>query len=138
MKHVANIAGIVLGALFVMAGVTFFVKAPPPMPADGSAASHFMAALLPTGYMAFVKVFEIAGGLCVAIPRLRPLGLLLLGPVIVNIIAFHVFISRGAGLLDPMLLVMTAIFLFLLWRHRGLLAALVTRPPPLAGAREAN
>jgi hypothetical protein len=40
----------------------------------------------------------------VAIPRTRNFGLLILGPILVNILAFHVFITKGAGLFDPMLL----------------------------------
>ena len=54
-----------------------------------------MQAFGPTGYVKFVKTFEFTGALLVMIPRLRNLGLLLLGPVIVNILAFHLF--EGCG-----------------------------------------
>jgi len=105
-------AGIVLGLLFVMASVMFFLKlAPEPKFPAGSPIAMFMGAFGPTGYMRFVKVFELAGGLLVMIPRLRNLGLLVLGPVIVNILAFHAFVTGGHGLLDPMLLVIVALAL---------------------------
>jgi hypothetical protein len=63
-----------------------------------------MAAMFPTGYLAFVKVLEILGGLLVALPKTRNIGLLVLGPIIVNIVAFHVFLTKGAGLTDPPIL----------------------------------
>jgi hypothetical protein len=48
--------------------------------------------------------------------------LTLLGPVIVNILAFHVFMDNS-GL--PVALVVSALALFLLWRHRQSFAGLV-------------
>jgi hypothetical protein len=54
----------------------------------------------------------------VAIPRTRNLGLLVLGPVIVNILAFHILITRGEGLLNPMLDIIVALALYLLWVGR--------------------
>jgi uncharacterized membrane protein YphA (DoxX/SURF4 family) len=87
-KYPPIIAGIVLGLLFVMASVMFFLDlGPKPAFPEGSSISHFFAAFGPTGYLKFVKLFELIGGLFVMIPRLRNFGLLLLGPVIVNIVA---------------------------------------------------
>lgn len=54
----------------------------------------FFGAFGPTGFMNFVKTCELIGGILVAIPVTLNFGLLLLGPVIVNI-------TGGAGLLDP-------------------------------------
>src|SRR6185436_5285783 len=87
-KYVPIVAGIVLGLLFIMASTMYFLKlGPKPDFPDGSPIAHFMAAFGPTGYMSFVKVFELTGGILVAIPRTRNFGLLLLGPIIINIIA---------------------------------------------------
>ena len=58
-----------------------------------------MIAFAPTGYLTFVKVLEVVGGILVALPRTRNFGLLILGPIIVNILAFHVFVMKGEGLL---------------------------------------
>ena len=89
-KYLPCIAGVVLGLCFLAASVPvlFNLITIPKLP-EGTPAWHFMAAFVPTGYMKFVKMFEFTGGLLVMIPRLRNVGLLLLGPVIVNIIAFH-------------------------------------------------
>ena len=85
-----------------------------------------MAALYPTGYLAFVKYLEIAGGILVVIPKTRKpenpktrnLGLLLRGPIVVNILAFHVFLTGGAGLADPVVILITVLAGYLLWSGR--------------------
>ena len=119
-KYLPIIAGIVLGLLFVMASVVvLFHLVKPPPPPEGSPAALFFGALVPTGYMTFVKIFELTGGILVMIPRLRNLGLLLLGPVIVNIIAFHTFVDdEPKHLLNPMLVIIIVCALYLLWDAR--------------------
>ena len=128
MKYAPAIAGIVLGLLFIMAAVMVLfhlVDAPPP-PKDTPAAMFF-AAFGPTGYLTFVKVLELIGGILVAIPRTRNLGLLVLGPIIVNILAFHTFVGSPKELLSPMLIVIVVLALYLLWAERKAWAGLVRR-----------
>jgi putative oxidoreductase len=84
-----------------------------------------MAALAPTGYLTFVKICELTGGLLVMIPRFRNIGLLILGPIIVNIIANGVFIDYPKGLLNPMVPAVALLALFLLWTARAKFAALL-------------
>ena len=126
-KYPPLIASILLGLLFVMSAVMVLfnlVKAPPPP--EGSPAAMFFGAFAPTGYLTFVKMFELVGGLVVMIPRLRNFGLLLLGPVIVNIVAFHLFVGGGfTDLLNPMLLVIIVLSLYLLWVGRQNFARLL-------------
>ena len=126
-KYPPIIAGILLGLLFVMSAIMVLfnlVKAPPPP--EGSPAAMFFGAFAPTGYLTFVKIFELVGGLFIMVPRLRNFGLLLLGPVIVNILAFHIFIAGGfKDLLNPMILVMLVLALYLLWVGRRNFASLM-------------
>lgn len=127
MKIAALIAGILLGLLFIMSAVTVLFKlAPIPEPPAGTPIATFMAAFVPTGYMTFVKVFELLGGILVAIPKTRNLGLLCLGPVIVNIFAFHQLVA-GDGIFQLMLLGIAALSLFLLWVERKAWKGLVVR-----------
>jgi putative oxidoreductase len=127
MKYAANIAGGFLGLLFVVFGFIYFLKlAPmPPPPPAGSPPALFMEAFYPTGYLNFVKVLEMLGGVLVAIPRTRNFGLLVLGPIIVNILAFHIFITKGDGLFDPILILITVLAAFLLWCGRKAFAGLL-------------
>lgn len=130
MKHAPTIAGGLLGLAFIVFGLNFFLNFIP-MPADPSPpdAPHklFMGALFPTGYLAFVKVLEVLGGLLVAVPKTRNLGLLVLGPILVNIIAFHAFLLKGAGLFDPMLIGLSVLAVYLLWTGRKAWSALLNR-----------
>jgi putative oxidoreductase len=118
-KYLPCIAGVLLGLCFLAASipVLFNLIKIPAMP-EGTPAANFMAAFVPTGYVKFVKMFEFTGGILVMIPRLRNLGLLLLGPVIVNIIAFHVLIDDPKHLLNPMLDIIIVCALYLLWDAR--------------------
>ena len=129
MKHAPTIAGLLLGLLFIVFGLNFFLKFIPMGggPPAGTPAAMLMAALIPTGYFAFIKVIEISGGLMVMLPKTRNLGLLFLGPVIVNILCFHIFINKGATLVDPVNFGVTVLALFLLWSERRAFARLVTR-----------
>ena len=118
-KYLPTIAGVLLGLCFLAASVPvlFNLVAIPNLP-EGTPAAHFMAAFVPTGYLKFVKFFELIGGLLVMIPRVRNLGLLLLGPVIVNIIAFHALIDAPQHLINPMLDIIIVCALYLLWDAR--------------------
>lgn len=131
MKYGPIIAGSLLGLLFIMsASVVLFGLAPTPEIPEGSPVAAFMAAFGPTGYMTFIKVLELLGGILVAIPRTRNFGLLILGPIIVNILAFHTFVAKD-GILSPMLLGISALALFLLWSERKVWLALLLRPTGL-------
>lgn len=118
MKLIATIASSLLGAAFVFFGAMYFTGKMPPPPPAGTPPGDFFAAVGPTGYLAFVKVLEILGGLLVALPKTRNIGLLVLGPIIVNILAFHVFLTKGAGLTDPPILVISILSAFLLFTER--------------------
>lgn len=127
MRHIPTIAGALLGLIFIFAGVmVLFDLAPePPPPPEGSYPALFMSAFAPSGYLTFVKVLEVLGGVLVAVPKTRGLGLLILGPIVVNILAFQVFILGGAGLTDPMLLGVVALTVICLYCERKPLLALM-------------
>jgi putative oxidoreductase len=127
MKIASHIAAGILCLLFLMASLLYLLKLgpTPPPPPEGTPPAAFMAAFAPTGYLTFVKICELIGAILVVIPRTRNLGLLVLGPIIVNILAFHVFVTGGQGVTDPMLLLICALALFLLWTERKAFGALV-------------
>jgi len=119
MKHIPTIAGGLLGLIFIVFGLNFFLRfIPIPAAPEGSPPALFMGAMDATGYLAFIKIMEVIGGLLVAIPKTRNIGLILLGPIIVNILCFHIFLTQGATLIDPMNILICVLGAFLLWSGR--------------------
>jgi uncharacterized membrane protein YphA (DoxX/SURF4 family) len=113
MKITTIIARSLLGIIFVVFGSNMFLNFihMPPLP-DGPA-REFMTALFMSHYVYIVGGVQVIGGLILLSGRWVPLGLTLLGPVIVNIVSFHAFMAPE-GL--PMAFVVAALALFLLWR----------------------
>jgi hypothetical protein len=123
MKVVTIIVRVVLGLAFVVFGANILVpflpmpkEMPPPLAMD------FSKALMESHYMYVIGAVQFAGGCLLLLGRFVPLGLLLLGPVIVNILCFHIFLAPS-GL--PIAIVVSVLALFLLWRYRGNFAGLV-------------
>ena len=125
MKYAPTIAGVLLGLLFIASALVVLlhlVQMPPPP--EGTPAALFMGAFVPTGYLTFVKILELLGGVLVAIPRTRNFGLLVLGPIIVNILAFHIFITKGEGLFAVPIILIVVLATYLMWVARNQFAAL--------------
>lgn len=125
MKIAAHIVATLLGLAFIaFSSMILFHLVTPPPPEPGSLIEKFMAAFAPTGWLMMVKTFEMIGGILVLIPKTRNLGLLVLGPILINILAFHVFVAKG-DLMVPVIL--AAMALFLLFVERKAFAGLVNR-----------
>ena len=122
MKVTTIIARVLLGLMFTVFGSNIFFHFIPMPEQKPSLATDFSKALMESHYMYVVGFLQVAGGLLLLIGRYVPLGLTLLGPVIVNILLFHIFLEPN-GL--PIAIVLSALALFLLWRHRTNFAGLV-------------
>jgi len=127
MKIATIIARSLIGLLFVVMGLNIFLNFIPMPPPPEGPARNFMMALFMSHYFLVVGVLEVAGGALLLTGRYLPLGLTLLGPVIVNILCFHAFMEPS-GL--PIAFVVSALVLFLLWRHREHFAGLVKPVQP--------
>lgn len=106
-----------LGALFSVAGADGFLHFLPqptgPMP-EGAVA--LATALMASGYLfPLIKATELVAGLLLLTNRWVPLALTILAPVLVNIVAFNVFLVP-AGL--PMAVMLLGAELFLAWSYR--------------------
>ena len=122
MKTTTIIARSLLGLIFVVFGLNVFLHFIPMPPPQGALAGDFLKALFLSRYLYVVAVLQIAGGALCLIGKYVPLGLLLLGPVIVNILLFHVLLDP-AGL--PLALVVSVLGLFVLFANRAAFAGLV-------------
>src|SRR5262249_11340196 len=127
MKIATIIVRSLLGVVFVLFGSNMFLHFIPMLPPPEGPARDFMTALFVSHHLYLVGALQVAGGVLLLTGRWAPLGLTLLGPVIVNILAFHVLMSpAGLGLA----IVVSALALFLMWRYRENFAGLVRPPQP--------
>jgi putative oxidoreductase len=115
MKIAALIARLLLGLVFFVFGLNGFLKFIPTGPMPSGVAGDFSSILLRTHYMLFVSGVQVLGGLLLLLNRYVPLALVLLGPVLVNILLFHLLMfPKGLG----MAIVATILWGILAFRHR--------------------
>ena len=113
---------LLLGALLAFASLNFwFHFAPEPeMPAPAQA---FFGALAQTGYfLPLLKATELMVAIAVLSNRFLPLALVVLAPITVNIVLFHVVLAPGE---IPGALVLLALHLALAWSRRASFAELL-------------
>jgi len=121
MKIVFLIARLLLGLTFVVFGLNGFLNFLSMGPMPTGLAGQFIGALFLSHYYWVVAVLQIAGGLLLLVNRFVPLALVLLGPIIVNIICYHVFLNHtGAGLAA----VVTMLWFIVFYGKRQYFAAL--------------
>ncbi|HLI64139.1 MAG TPA: hypothetical protein VKV05_12125 [Terriglobales bacterium] len=92
MKYIFAISRILLGLIFVVFGLNGFLHFVPTPPYSG-VAGQFMGAIFTSHFFVIVFLTQFVGGLLLLVNRYVPLGLLLLGPVLVNILSFHIFMA---------------------------------------------
>jgi uncharacterized membrane protein YphA (DoxX/SURF4 family) len=129
MKIATIIVRSLLGLMFIVFGLNIFFNFMPMPPPPEGPARNFITALAVSHYFYVVGALEVVGGALLLAGRFVPLGLTLLGPVIVNILCFHVFLEHS-GL--PMAILVSALALFLLWGYREHFAGLVKSVPARA------
>ena len=122
MKIATIIVRILLGLVFVVFGSNAFLQFMPMPPLGQDPAGHFLNALFVSHYVIAVAICQVAGGLLLLIGRFVPLGLTLLGPVVVNIVLFHVFMDRTGLVIAFVVLILWG---FLVWSYRSAFAGLL-------------
>lgn len=119
-----------LGLIFVFAGLNGFLNFLP-QPTPGSlpkGAMDFFVALMQSGYMLqLVAGTQLLAGALLLVNRYVPLALALLAPVIVNIVAFHVFLFPAGAVMAAIVFVLE-LHLAITYRaaYRAMLAARVS------------
>jgi putative oxidoreductase len=107
MKIAALIARVLLGLVFVIFGLNGIHPFIPMGPMPTGVAGQFVGALMQAHYTLIVAIIQLVGGALLLSNRYLTLGLVLLGPVIVNIFLYH-------ALMDPKGLPV-ALVVVLLW-----------------------
>jgi putative oxidoreductase len=115
MKIAVLIARILLGLIFVIFGLNGFLNfLHAPMPTG--TAGQYMVVMATTHYIHVVFLVQLVGGLLLLSGQFIPLALVLLGPVIFNILVFHITMLP-AGLPPGLLAFVLWLIIFFGVRH---------------------
>ena len=115
MKIVILIARLLLGLIFFVFGLNGFLNFLSMGPMPTGLAGQFIGALIQSHYFWVVAGLQVVGGLLLLLNRFVPLALVLLGPVIVNILLYHLFLNP-AGI--AMAILVTILWFIVFYGHR--------------------
>jgi putative oxidoreductase len=115
MRITALIARILLGLIFFVFGLNGFLHFFPMGPMPTGLAGQYITVMMQSHYLYFVAAVQVVGGALLLIGRYIPLGLTLLGPVIVNILIYHLLMDlKGI----PMAIIVTILWAIVFYRNR--------------------
>lgn len=129
MKIAIIVVRVLLGALFVFSAVVvlFNIKMGE-MPKLGPEATAFMTGLMATGYfMKLLKITELVCGILLIVNRWAPLATVMLFPISLNIIFYHVYLTEAKDV--PMSVFVLLANLFLAYAYRKNYAGLLATKP---------
>lgn len=97
-------------------------------PEHGPRAAEFLSAIQGSGYLwQILKLAEVAVGLALVLGKFVPLALVVIAPVIVNIVGFHLTMEREGTWLAVYLVACTA---FLAYAYRASFRSLLQSDAP--------
>ncbi len=124
MKVLTIIARVLLGLIFLVFGSNAFLNFIPMPPPPPGLAGDYTKVFLASGYVYFIGGLQVIASLLLLIGRFVPLGLTILGGIIVNIWIFHLLMApEPAGMVPA--IVVTILELFLIWRYRDAFKGIV-------------
>jgi putative oxidoreductase len=126
MKIAANFAGGLLGFIFVLFSLLFFVHPPHPRaPLAGSPMTQSSHVTEISNSQVFTEICELIGGCLVAIPRTRNLGILVLAPGIVSTLFFCTMTGKWGLLFGGRAILASILTVFIVWVERRAFAHLL-------------
>jgi len=120
MKIVAMVARYLLALMFVVFGLNNFLNFIPAQMPPGKA-GEFAGLLMSSHYSLAVGAVMVISGILFLINRYVALALVLLGPVLFNILLFHIFFlpaTIGMGIFA------TLLWFLVFWQHRAAFAGI--------------
>ena len=123
MKTASLTARLLLGMIFLGFGLNGFLHFIPMPPPTGLAA-QFFGAIFASGLWVPIFLLQIIPAVLLLINRYVPLALTILGPVVVNILLFHLFMAP-AGL--PLALLVAILWIVVYLTVRSAFAGLFQR-----------
>ena len=116
MKIIVLIARVLLGLVFLVFGLNGFLNFLSLGPMPSGLAGQFMGALFVSHYYWVIAALQVVGGVLLLVNRFVPLALVLLGPVIVNILCYHVFLNHVGA--PPAIVVTVLWFIVFYWNRQ--------------------
>jgi len=115
VKIVAMIARYLLGLMFLVFGSNMFLQFIPMGQLPPGVAGQFTAALFAAHYFYVVGAIMVISGVLLLVNRFVGLGLTLLGPVLFNILMYHLLMNPGGIGMGAFA---TLLWLLVAWEHR--------------------
>ena len=115
MKIASTIARYLLGVMFLVFGSNMFLMFIPMGPLPTGVAGQFTAALFAAHYFYVVGAIMVVSGILFLLNRFVGLGLTLLGPVLFNILTYHLLMNPGGIGMGAFA---TLLWLLVAWEHR--------------------
>ncbi len=115
MKIVTLVARLLLGLIFVVFGLNAFLNFINMGPPPSGLAGQFMGALAQSHYFWVVAALQVVSGALLLVNRFVPLALVLVGPVIVNQVLYHLLLNRSGAALA---IVVVILWLIVFYQHR--------------------
>ena len=115
MKIVTMVARYLLGLMFLVFGSNLLHPFIPMGPMPAGLAGQFTAALFAAHYFYVVGAIMVVSAILFLVNRFVGLGLTLLGPVLFNILLFHLTMNPGG---IGMGVFATLLWLLVAWEHR--------------------
>lgn len=126
MKIVALVCRILLGIIFLIFGANGLHPFLPQPSLPPGLANQYVTALYQSHYLLVPFAVQFIGGVLLLVGRYVPLALAILGPVIVNILCFHIFMFP-TGL--PTAIFVAVLWFILFFYYRSLFAGIFQARP---------
>lgn len=105
-------ASLIFGLIMINGGLNKFFHYFP-LPQMPEAATKLMAVFVESGWiMALIALVEIIAGILIIIPKTRPLAAIMIFPVMIGIVLFHVFQDPKNVIMSLILLVINLWIIF--------------------------
>jgi len=128
MRIVALIARLLLGLVFFVFGLNGFLHFLDMGPMPAGLAGQFIGALFQSHYLWVVAGLQVICGALLLVGRFVPLALVLIGPVIFNIVMYHLLMNpAGIG----MALVVTVLWFIVFYAYRQYFAGIFVQKAAL-------
>ena len=126
IKSISVVAArILLGLIYFVFGLNFFLHFLPTPPPHGGVADAFTGGLFQSGYFfPLLKGLEVVLGAMLLIQYFVPLALVVLAPISINILLFHAFLSPENTIMG--IVIVLANF-YLAWAYRSYYKPLFVR-----------